>query len=166
MLRTALRNVLAHKTRLIMTVLAVCLGVAFISGSLVFADSTTAAYRAAMSRNYADIDVSVGPKSVPGASADEQYGALDDALVRKLSAVPGVASVRPTAGGSVTLAAKDGTPMRADTMGGKLGVAYVPGSDGQDSRYPLTSGRAPATAVRSRWTAGPRRPPATPSATP
>ncbi|TSB32571.1 ABC transporter permease [Streptomyces benahoarensis] len=143
MLRTALRNVLAHKTRLIMTVLAVCLGVAFISGSLVFADSTTAAYRAAMSRNYADIDVSVGPKSVPGASADEQYGALDDALVRKLSAVPGVASVRPTAGGSVTLAAKDGTPMRADTMGGKLGVAYVPGSDGQDSRYPLTSGRAP-----------------------
>ncbi|MFD9814024.1 ABC transporter permease [Streptomyces sp. NPDC059080] len=143
MLRTALRNVLAHKTRLIMTVLAVCLGVAFISGSLVFADSTTAAYRAAMSRNYADLDVSVGPKSVPGASADEQYGALDHALVRKLSAVPGVASVRPTADGSVTLAAKDGTPLRADAMSGRFGVAYVPGSDGRDSRYPLTSGRAP-----------------------
>ncbi|MGW2089397.1 ABC transporter permease [Streptomyces sp. NPDC001880] len=143
MLRTVLRNVLAYKTRLITTVLAVCLGVAFISGSLVFADSTTAAHRAAMSKNYADIAVSVRPKFAPGALADEQYGALDDALVRKLSTVPGIASVRPTADGSVTLAAKDGTPMRADTMMGKLGVAYVPGSDGRDSRYPLTSGRAP-----------------------
>lgn len=143
MLRTALRNVLAHKARLIMTVLAVCLGVAFISGSLVFADSTAAAYRASMSKDYADIAVSVSPKSPPGASADEQYGALDDALVRKLSTVAGVASVRPTASGPVTLAAKDGTPMRADSTMGKFGVAYVPGPDGKDGRYPLTAGHAP-----------------------
>ncbi|MFE7467687.1 ABC transporter permease [Streptomyces sp. NPDC057499] len=143
MLRTALRNVLAHKARLIMTVLAICLGVAFISGSLVFADSTAAAYRASMSRNYADIAVSVSPKSPPGTAAGEQYSALDDALVRKLSAVPGVVSVRPAANGSVTLSAKDGTPMRADSMMGKFGVAYVPGSDGKDSRYPLAAGRAP-----------------------
>ncbi|MBL1097747.1 ABC transporter permease [Streptomyces coffeae] len=143
MLLIALRNVLAHKARLIMTVLAVCIGVAFITGSLVFADSTTAAYRAAMSRNYADIAVSVTPKSLPGASGKEQYGALDDALVRKLSTVPGVASVRPAADSSVTLSAKDGTPMRADSMMGKFGATYVPGADGKDSRYPLTAGRAP-----------------------
>ncbi|MFE7114137.1 ABC transporter permease [Streptomyces sp. NPDC057654] len=143
MLRTALRNVLAHKARLIMTVLAVCLGVAFITGSLVFADSTTAAYRASMSRDYADIAVSVSPKSRPGDAAGDEYGALDDALVHKLSAVPGVASVRPTADGSVTLAAKDGTPMRADSPMGTFGASYVPGPDGKDSRYPLTAGRAP-----------------------
>ncbi|MEU6478039.1 FtsX-like permease family protein [Streptomyces sp. NPDC047017] len=143
MLRTALRNVLAHKARLAMTVLAVCLGVAFVTGSLVFADSTTAAYRAAMSRNYADIAVSVTPLSPPGTPAARQYGALDDALVHELSAVPGVASVRPVADGSVTLAAKDGTPMRAGGMTGRFGAAYVPGPDGRDSRYPLTAGRAP-----------------------
>ncbi|MFI9209500.1 ABC transporter permease [Streptomyces sp. NPDC053253] len=143
MLRTALRNVLAHKARLIMTVLAVALGVAFISGSLVFADSTVAAYRASLSEDYADRDVSVSPKAPPGAPADEQYGALDDALVRELSTVAGVASVRPAASGSVTLAAKDGTPMRADSMGGRFAVAYVPGPDGRDRRYPLTAGRAP-----------------------
>ncbi|MCX5384555.1 ABC transporter permease [Streptomyces sp. NBC_00083] len=146
MLRTALRNVLAHKTRLIMTVLSVCLGVAFISGSLVFADSTTSAHRAAMSRDSADIAVSVGPKSVPGASPKEQYAALDDTLVRRLSQVPGVAAARPTADGTVTLAAKDGTPMRADTAMGKFGAGYLPGPDGKDSRYPLTEGRAPAGA--------------------
>ncbi|GAA4920968.1 ABC transporter permease [Streptomyces coeruleoprunus] len=143
MLRTALRNVLAHRTRLITTVLAVCLGVAFITGSLVFADSTAAAYRAAMSRDYEDIAVSVTPTYRPGISGTEQYGALDDALVRKLSTVPGVASVRPAADGSVTLSAKDGTPMRADSMMGKFGAAYIPGADGKDSRYPLTAGRAP-----------------------
>ncbi|MFJ6718579.1 ABC transporter permease [Streptomyces sp. NPDC091259] len=143
MLRTALRNVLAHKARLVMTVLAVGLGVAFISGSLVFADSTTAAYRASMSRDYVDVAVSVTAKSPPGASEAEQYGALDDVLVHKLSAVPGVASVRPAADGSVTLSAKDGTPMRPGSKMGRFGAAYVPGPGGTDGRHPLTAGRAP-----------------------
>ncbi|MGK5543899.1 ABC transporter permease [Streptomyces sp. URMC 127] len=145
MLRTALRNVVAHKARLIMTVLAVCLGVAFISGSLVFADSTTAAYRASMARNYAGIAVTVEPKYPPGARADARTTVLDDALVARLAALPGVAAARPTADGSATLAAKDGTPMRAGNARGKLAAAYVPGAGGKDSRYPLTAGRAPRT---------------------
>ncbi|MEU6235748.1 ABC transporter permease [Kitasatospora sp. NPDC047058] len=143
MLRTALRNVLAHKARLAMTVLAVCLGVAFISGSLVFADSTTAAYRASMARNYAGIAVTVDPKSAPGSAADAGATVLDDALVARLAAVPGVAAARPAVDGSVTLAAKDGSPMHADNPMGRLAAAYLPGADGTDVRHPLTSGRAP-----------------------
>lgn len=143
MLRTALRNVLAHKARLIMTVLAVCLGVAFVSGSLVFADSTTAAYRASMARDYAGIAVTVDPKYPLGAPSEERASVLDDALVARLAAVPGVASARPTVDGSVTLAAKDGSPMRADNPMGRLAAGYVPGPDGKDARYPLTAGRAP-----------------------
>ncbi|MEV4507093.1 ABC transporter permease [Streptomyces klenkii] len=145
MLRTALRNVLAHKARLIMTVLAVSLGVAFISGSLVFADSTTAAYRASMAKNYAGVAVTVDPKYPPGAPAGERATVLDDALVAELAAVPGVTAARPTADGSATLAAKDGSPMRAGNAMGKLAAAYVPGPDGKDRRYPLTAGRAPRT---------------------
>ncbi|MFI6844442.1 ABC transporter permease [Kitasatospora sp. NBC_00085] len=145
MLRTALRNVLAHKARLIMTVLAVCLGVAFISGSLVFADSTTAAYRASMAKNYAGIAVTVDPKYPPGPPADERTTVLDDALVARLAAVPAVTAARPAVDGSVTLAAKDGTPMRADNAMGRLAAAYLPGADGKDGRYPLTAGRAPRT---------------------
>ncbi|MFJ4715501.1 ABC transporter permease [Streptomyces sp. NPDC088785] len=144
MLRTALRNVRAHKARLAMTVLAVCLGVAFISGSLVFTDTLTAAHRAAVTRDFADLDVSVTPTAEPGATGDERFGALDDALVRELAGVDGVASVRPDASGSVTLAAKDGRPLRADDMMGRFGAAYVPRPDGGDPRYPLTAGRAPA----------------------
>ncbi|RST04838.1 ABC transporter permease [Streptomyces sp. WAC07149] len=143
MLRTALRNVLAHKARLIMTVLAVCLGVAFISGSLVFADSTTAAYRASMARDYAGIAVTVDPKYPVGAPAGERTSVLDDALAARLAAVPGVHSARPAVDGSVTLAAKDGSPMRAGNAMGKLAAGYVPGPDGKDPRHPLTAGRAP-----------------------
>ncbi|WP_354645186.1 ABC transporter permease [Kitasatospora camelliae] len=144
MLRTALRNALAHKARLAMTVLAVCLGVAFVSGSLVFADSTTAAYRASLARSYAGIAVTVEPVFRPG--APEQDGVLDDALAARLAAVPGVAAVRPAVDGSVTLAAKDGRPMRADQPMGRLAAGYVPGPDGTDARLPLTAGRAPRTA--------------------
>ena len=50
MFRTALRNVLAHKARLLMTVLAVMLGVAFVSGTLVFTDTISSLPEAAPPR--------------------------------------------------------------------------------------------------------------------
>ncbi|MCB5170382.1 FtsX-like permease family protein [Streptomyces bambusae] len=143
MLRTALRDVLAHKTRLAMTALAVCLGVAFVSGALVFADSTTAAQRASLARNYAGIAVTVDPVHPPGTPAGERRSALDDALVARLAAVPGVRAVRPAVDGTATLAAKDGTPMHAGNTMGTLAAGYVAGPDGTDARYPLTAGRAP-----------------------
>ncbi|MEU7090037.1 ABC transporter permease [Streptomyces achromogenes] len=145
MLRTALRNLLAHKARLAMTVLAVCLGVAFVSGTLVFADSTAAAHRAAASKTFAGIDVTVTDKAPePGTDDGSRAGVLDDALVTELARVPGVAAVRPSVDGSATLNAADGSPLRADRAWSHLAGAYVPGKDGKDSRYPLTEGRAPA----------------------
>ncbi|ANZ13974.1 putative ABC transporter permease protein [Streptomyces noursei ATCC 11455] len=147
MLRTTLRNVLAHKARLVMTALAVCLGVAFVSGTLVFADSSAAAYRAAASKNFADVAVTVTPKDpAPGSAASGHADALDDALARKLAAVPGAAAVRPSVDGSATLNAADGTPLRAGKSWANLAGAYVPGKDGRDSRYPLVEGHAPRNA--------------------
>ncbi|GAA4839535.1 ABC transporter permease [Kitasatospora terrestris] len=132
MLRTvALRNVLAHRSRLLMTVLAVCLGVAFVSGTLVFAESAAAAHRAAATRDFAGIAVTVnatGPDSV-----------LDDALAHRLATVPGVASVRPAVDGTAVLAKADGSPLRV-RAGANLAAAYPP-----DAGRPA-EGRAPAGA--------------------
>ncbi|SED04414.1 ABC transporter permease [Streptomyces sp. TLI_105] len=145
MLRTALRNLLAHKARLAMTVLAVCLGVAFVSGTLVFADSTAAAHRAAASKTFAGIDVTVTERAPePGADGGSRAGVLDDALVAQLARVPGVAAVRPSADGSATLNAADGRPLRAGRAWSNLAGTYIPDQDGKDSRYPLAEGRAPA----------------------
>ncbi|MGW8727058.1 ABC transporter permease [Streptomyces sp. NPDC055808] len=147
MFKTALRNVLAHKARLLMTVLAVTLGVAFVCGSLVFAESSSAAHRAAASKDFAGIALTVTPKEPPpGAPGKDGESALDDALVRKLAALPGVAEVQPSVDGSATLNAADGSPLRGGKAWANLAGAYVPGKDGTDHRHPLVTGRAPAHA--------------------
>lgn len=166
MSRTTLRNLLAHKARLAMTVLAVCLGVAFVSGTLVFADTTAAAQRAASSKSFAGTAVTVTEKAPgPGAQDGPPVSPLDDALAAKLSRVPGVAAVRPSVDGLATLNAADGTPLRAGRAWSNLAAAYVPGADGEDSRHPLTEGRAPPARARSPSTAAPQRPADSASAT-
>ncbi|AEW99589.1 ABC transporter permease [Streptantibioticus cattleyicolor] len=144
MLTTALRNLLADKARLVMTALAICLGVAFVSGTLVFADSAAQAQRAAASRSFADIAVTVTPKDPPpGTAATPRTAVLDDALAGKLARVPGVTAVRPSVDGTATLDAADGSPLRAGSAWANPAAAYLPGPDGTDSRYPLAEGRAP-----------------------
>lgn len=156
MLRTALRNVLAHKARLIMTALAVLLGVAFVSGTLVFADTTANAFRNASAQSLKGVAVSVRAEAatatdtaapdMTGGEDGKPATALDSALARKIRQLPGVASVRPTVHGQATLAGKDGRPVNADTNGQNLATNYQPGQNGKDSHYPLKEGRGPAAA--------------------
>ncbi|MFG2288271.1 ABC transporter permease [Streptomyces sp. NPDC048595] len=149
MLRTSLRNVLAHKARLIMTALAVLLGVAFVSGTLVFADTTANAFRNASAQSLKGVAVSVradeattAPDMAGGAAGP---GALDTALARKIRRLPGVDSVRPTVHGQATPAGKtDGRPVGADTDGQNLATNYLPDKDGRDGHFPLREGRGPA----------------------
>ncbi|WP_244942738.1 ABC transporter permease, partial [Streptomyces inhibens] len=148
MLRTALRNVLAHKARLVMTALAVLLGVAFVSGTLVFGDTVASAFRNAAAMSLKGVAVSVQAQELPGADAaggtdGRRTTVLDAALARKIGRLPGVASVRPTVNGAATLAAKDGRPVNADNNWQNLATNYLPGKDGKDGHFPLKEGRGP-----------------------
>ncbi|WP_049573278.1 ABC transporter permease [Streptomyces sp. SBT349] len=146
MLRTALRNVLAHTARLVMTALAVLLGVAFVSGTLVFGDTVASAFRGAYSESLDGVAVSVSAEHRSGdplPESGERATVLDDALAERIARVPGVASVRPTVNGHATLAAEDGEPVGADANGQNLAVNHAPGGDGEDPRYPLVRGRGP-----------------------
>ncbi|MGW7638856.1 ABC transporter permease [Streptomyces decoyicus] len=148
MLRTALRNVLAHKARLMMTALAVLLGVAFVSGTLVFADTTATAFRNASGKSLKGVAVSVRAEGDTATPAGEEEGqrttSLDAALARKIRALPGVASVRPTVNGEATLAAKNGRPVNAGNNSQNLATNYLRDKDGKDSHFPLKEGRGPA----------------------
>ncbi|GAA3856650.1 ABC transporter permease [Streptomyces sedi] len=149
MLRTALRNVFAHKARLAMTTLAVMLGVAFVSGTLVFGDTVAQAFRDASSRNLQGVAVSVTAEYVPGDDRDEdeegRRTALTSDLADEIRALPGVASVHPTVNGSATLADKDGNPLNVEYSWQNLATNYAADeADGQDSRFPITAGRGPA----------------------
>ncbi|ARF57482.1 ABC transporter permease [Streptomyces gilvosporeus] len=150
MLRTALRNVLAHKARLMMTALAVLLGVAFVAGTLIFSDTVGEAVKNASAKNLKDVAVSVQATNDDPATPDagkagkdgKRATALDDRLADRIRALPGVASVRSDVTGQATLAGTDGQPVGNGWQ--NRAVNYQPGKDGKDGRYPLVAGRGPA----------------------
>ncbi|GAA2245199.1 ABC transporter permease [Streptomyces amakusaensis] len=150
MLRTALRNVLAHRARLSMTALAVMLGVAFVSGTLVFGDTAVQALRGASAKSLEDVAVSVQAETEIETTPDGGAGggrttALTSDLADRIRTVPGVASVHPVVNGTATLAARDGRPLNADNSRQNLATNYAPdtGRGGRDSRFPLAAGRGP-----------------------
>ncbi|MFF7655481.1 ABC transporter permease [Streptomyces sp. NPDC007983] len=145
MLRTALRNVLAHKARLLMTVLAVMLGVAFVSGTLVFTNTISAAYQKSSEKGFDGVDVAITPhKSDSGSGVPGSTPRLGQQVLDKAAKVPGAASATGVVKGFTALADRNG-----DMLGGgfsTLGGNYYPGPDGKDPRYTMTEGRAPKAA--------------------
>ncbi|MGW1593290.1 ABC transporter permease [Streptomyces sp. NPDC002343] len=138
MFRTALRNVLAHKARLLMTVLAVMLGVAFVSGTLVFTNTISQAYQKSSAKGFDQVDVAVRPKSQD--SEGDRVGRtpeLTQALLDRAAKVPGAASATGVVTGFTAVAGKDGKLVGGDwqSAGGNYWGA-------EDPRYPLVGGRA------------------------
>ncbi|EPH39396.1 FtsX-like permease family protein [Streptomyces aurantiacus] len=146
MFRTALRNVLAHKARLLMTVLAVMLGVAFVSGTLVFTDTFGSAYKNKSAKSFDHVSVAI--KTVGGSRDDGQEGKqpprLTHSLLAEAKGLPGAESVLGSVSGFTALADKDGKLVGGEW--GTTGSNYYPGKDGKDPRYDFTDGAAPKSA--------------------
>ncbi|MFE0425707.1 ABC transporter permease [Streptomyces sp. NPDC058953] len=139
MLRTALRNILAHKARLLMTVLAVMLGVAFVAGTLVFTDTLGSAFRKQSAKGYEKIAVQV---LSPTDKGNDQ--GLPDSVVTKIE---GLGQVDRAVG------RVDGFAGVADRKGKLIGNGwansggnFAPGKDGKDPSYDFTQGAGPAAA--------------------
>ncbi|MHB9851689.1 ABC transporter permease [Streptomyces krungchingensis] len=139
MFRTALRNVLAHKARLLMTVLAVMLGVAFVSGTLVFTNTISDAYQKSSAKGFDQVDVAVRPKSQEdrGDTVGKEHK-LTRPLLDKVAAAPGAGTAVGVVNGFTAIAGKDGKLIGGgfQSQGGNYW-----GTD--DPRYPLTKGHAP-----------------------
>ncbi|MFF7990829.1 ABC transporter permease [Kitasatospora xanthocidica] len=150
MFRTALRNVLAHKGRLLMTTLAVMLGTAFVAGTLVFTDTLGSALRSQNSKSYTDIAVTVSDREAVGRGYDHGGKArtgptLTEDTRKAVAALPGVAEARGVVSGFAGIADKKGA-LIGDGFS-TTGTNYVPGADGTDPRYPLVEGRGPKSAT-------------------
>ncbi|MEV2246871.1 FtsX-like permease family protein [Streptomyces sp. NPDC049970] len=139
MFRTALRNVLAHKARLLMTVLAVMLGVAFVSGTLVFTDTLGNAFRNQSAKSYDDVAVAV---STYADGNDEENPGIDEATLEKIRALDGVASATGRVSGFAGVADPDGKLIGNGWS--NTGANFSPGKDGKDRAYTFTDGTAPA----------------------
>ena len=145
MLRTALRNVFAHKARLLMTVLAVLLGVAFVSGTLVFTSTISAAFQKSSEKGYSNVDLAIRPSagSDGGGRTPGRAPVLDQATLDKARDLPGAESVSGSVTGFAALADKKGKLVGEGWQ--SSGANYDAGADGEaeDARYPMSKGRAP-----------------------
>lgn len=134
----AWRNIVAHKLRLALTVLAVLLGTAFITGAFVFTASLDKAFKGALTTAYDGVDVVVSaPANDPSALGPEQEA--------KLAAYPGVRTLNignPTSG--ITATGSDGKAIQ--TSGApSLGLPYYPPEQAVSNKANVASGHAPAS---------------------
>jgi putative ABC transport system permease protein len=139
MFRTALRNVLAHKARLLMTVLAVMLGVAFVSGTLVFTNTISDAYQKSSAKGFDQVDVAVtaGYQDAEGDRVGKSHD-LTQAMLDESTRVPGAASAIGVVSDFTAIADKNGKLIGQgfQSQGGNYWGT-------KDPRYPLVSGHAP-----------------------
>ncbi|WP_338897857.1 FtsX-like permease family protein [Streptomyces sp. TG1A-60] len=140
MFRTALRNVLSHKARLLMTVLAVMLGVAFVSGTLVFTNSISDAFQKSSAKGFDHVDVAIEAGYRPGeGDRVAEQPKLTPELLNKVERAPGTESATGVVSGFTALADKDGKLIGGgfQSQGGNYWGT-------NDPRYPIKNGgRAP-----------------------
>lgn len=138
MFRTAVRNVLAHKARLLMTVLAVMLGVAFVSGTLVFTDTLGNAFRNQSAKSYDDVAVAIKTWADP---SDKDSASIDEATLEKIRALDGVAEATGRVSGFAGVADTDGKLIGNGWS--NTGANFAPDDDGKDAQYTFTDGTGP-----------------------
>ncbi|MBP2705257.1 FtsX-like permease family protein [Microbispora sp. RL4-1S] len=137
MFRTTLAGLLAHRLRLVLTSLAITLGVGFIAGTFILTDTIQAGFSQMFTADAGKIDVIVLPK-------DDELSAQTLTAVRGL---PGVRDVQGLVAGDAALVGADGKVVGDVPTAG----VYIPAG-----RLHLVSGRAPGAdgeAVLDRTTA-------------
>jgi putative ABC transport system permease protein len=145
MFKVTLKNLRAQKRRLAGTFLAVFLGIAFLSGTLVLGDTLRANFDTLFADASAGTDAVVRSGATIEAPADrgpdlEERAPVPVALADRLRAVPGVAAAEPSIEGYGQLIGRDG-----EAVGGN-GPPRLAGNwitDPELNPYRLVEGRAP-----------------------
>ena len=145
MWRITSRNILAHKTRLALTGLAVVLGVAFVSGTLVLTDTMRATFDTLMGEAYEGVDVVVrGTEEFSAAIGPTARGPVPADVVDTVAAIDGVAGVEGEVQGSAQLIGPDGERLglpQAPALGGQAPeLEHLYAVELRDGRYPAVAG--------------------------
>ncbi|HEY7756234.1 MAG TPA: ABC transporter permease, partial [Actinomycetota bacterium] len=92
MLRAALRNLFAHKVRLLLTGVSIVLGVGFMAGTYVLTDTMTRAFNELVDTGYSSIDVLVRSSNAFTAqtSSLEEREPMPESVLEEVQGVPGV----------------------------------------------------------------------------
>jgi len=143
MLRVALKGLLGHKLRFVLTMVAVVLGVTFVSGTFVLTDSINDAFEDMFGQIYeaADVYVAVEPNidSAPTGGPAQAPG-LPESLAADVATIDGVEAVVPTVSGFAQLVDDDGEAV-ANTGAPTIGFNWTEEANSAEIR----DGRPPAS---------------------
>lgn len=138
--KVTLRNLAAHKIRLVLTAVAVILGVAFVAGTLIFTDSMNKQFDDLFSRIGQNVAVDVRAKKVVDSGDDGAAGQPVPASV--LQTVRGVDGVKNPVGnvnGYAAVVGRDGKLVGSGNQGPpQIGTNWNPSGS-----YDMKTGRAP-----------------------
>jgi putative ABC transport system permease protein len=143
MRKVTIKGLLAHKLRLMLTALAIILGVTFISGTFVLTDTLHNTFTTLFSNIYSKIDFQVrGVAQFGNNTPNAVRNPIPDSLLTTIRGVPGVAVADGNVTGYAQFVAHDG---KAITTGGAptLGVNY--NNDPRLSVLHIISGGPPTT---------------------
>ncbi|MFF5129872.1 ABC transporter permease [Streptomyces syringium] len=142
-LRTSLRNFVAHKGRMALSAVAVLLSVAFVCGTLVFTDTMSATFDKLFASTVSDVSVAA-PKN-DDAQQTGRPQTVPASLKAKLAAADGVAKVEPHATNQQITAADARNKNIGPTSGAPtVGTNW---SDSQKKSVDITSGHEPRGAT-------------------
>ena len=143
MVKQTLRSLWSHKRRLISTVIAIMLGVAFMAGTLVLTSTINKIFDDLFASTNQNTDAVIrGVVRFKDQQTGTVRAKLDESLLAKVKAVDGVANAVPIKSNiSLTLLDKNG-----DAIGGQGPPTFVDSwvSDPKLSTYRIAEGRAPS----------------------
>lgn len=132
--KLSLRNIGAHKLRLLMTILAVVLGTSFVSGGLILAASLSKAFDDIITVSYEGSDLVM--KSTPDHP-------LTQAMGKEIAALPGVEKVEASDTQPIVIIGPDEAPYQSGGAGSWLLPLSLPEEAVTDSSTIIAEGRAP-----------------------
>lgn len=143
MFRTTLKNLAAHKLRLLTTGIAVVLGVAFMTGSLVLTDTIGRTFDNLLADVNAGVNAYVRSDESIGDGGTAPRGRIAVTVVEEVAAIDGVDAAEPSVQGYAQILDEDGQPLGTSEMGPpSFGANWIT----TDSLNPfeLSDGRAPS----------------------
>ncbi|GAA0644072.1 ABC transporter permease [Kutzneria viridogrisea] len=135
MLKTTLAGLRARTARLVLSSIAIVLGVAFVSGTLILGSALDANLHNDFARQTRGVDVSVEPGRSSSGSADEDRGGISQTQLDQVRAVPGVAAADARWGAQVPLVGANGKAKSA-TVSALEGDQRLRMTDLQEGRMP------------------------------
>lgn len=146
MLKATLRSIAGHRARLAMTGLAVVLGVALMSGTLVLTDTVGRTFDQLFANAYAGTDAVVRSTDVVESQfGPEQRAPVAASVLEVVNGTPGVAIAEPSVTGFAQLVAPNGEAV-GNPQGGAPSFGFNWSQFEQLNPFRLVEGVAPSTA--------------------